>query len=604
MCGISGIVNLTNLQVSTSEMQSMNDLIKHRGPDGEGFYFDKNFALGHRRLAIIDLTVDGNQPMIYHNKNVITYNGEIYNYIEIRDELMELGYTFNSKSDTEVILAAYSHWGEDCVTRFNGMWSFALFDYQKNILFCSRDRFGVKPFYYVVSDNKFIFGSEIKQLLPFISQIKCNSTVLLDYLLLGIEEHSNATFFEEVLKLEQGSNLIYDLNNHTFEIKKYYQISINHSLSKLSEKESIERYKAKLNSAVTIRMRSDVQVGTCLSGGLDSSSITSISSAILKDLGGKSIKAIHAKATEKNIDESEFAKEVAEYCGASLEIIEPTSADFKKVLDKVIYIQEEPFGSPSVMMQYFVMQKAHQLNCTVMLDGQGGDESLLGYEKYYPAYLLQRKGFNKVIEFMQSSKNSKLSKLDLIKYYVYFTNYKIRLKRLKKRHSYLQKSIVTTFESDILKELSKKYLSIKSLQLLEISKTQLPHLLRYEDKNSMANSIETRLPFIDYRCVETALSINNDYKIKNGWTKYILRKAMAGKLPESILWRKNKLGFNAPEQTWLSDMQDEMLNTIKTSSILANLIDFDKLDYDKLDIKTKWRLFNISKWEKLYSVQH
>jgi asparagine synthase (glutamine-hydrolysing) len=551
----------------------------------------------------LDLTEDGRQPMVYKNDYVITFNGEIYNYLEIKEVLLNEGYTFQSKSDTEVILAAYHFWGEACVHQFNGMWSFALYDKKKDLLFCSRDRFGVKPFYYTVTDKQFVFGSEIKQLLPFLPKISCNKKVMLDYLIVGIEEYNNETFFESILKLEQGSNLIYDLKNHQFEIKKYYQLTLDPALKNVKEDEAVRKYASQLNDAVMLRMRSDVEVGTCLSGGLDSSSITAISSNLMRQMDGKPIKAIHAKAEEKNIDESEFAQDVVNYCGANMEMVTPTFEDFYRVLDTVIYSQEEPFGSPSVVMQYFVLEKAREQNCIVMLDGQGGDESLLGYEKYYPAFLMEKKGLKKWTEFFNSSKNSKLSKLDLVKYYVYFTNYSIRMNRLKKRHQYLKPSVLKSFHSEILRELTSNYLNIDALQKLEIGKTQLPHLLRYEDKNSMLHSVETRLPFVDYRCVEMALSMPNQYKINKGWTKYLLRKGMEGKLPDKVIWRKNKLGFNAPENTWLGKIQDEMVVAIQHSNLLQSIIDFNKMDFNKLDLRTKWRLFNIAKWEQLYSVQ-
>lgn len=603
MCGISGIINHSNTAVSEKEIGDMNQLIYHRGPDGDGFYFGSHFAFGHRRLAILDLTEDGRQPMVYKEDYIITFNGEIYNYLEIKEVLVQEGYTFQSKSDTEVILAAYHFWGEACVHQFNGMWSFALYDKKKNILFCSRDRFGVKPFYYTVTDKQFVFGSEIKQLLPFLPNISCNKKVMLDYLIVGIEEYNNETFFENILKLEQGSNLIYDLNTHQFELKKYYQLTLDPALKNVKEDEAVRKYASQLNDAVMLRMRSDVEVGTCLSGGLDSSSITAISSNLMRQMDGKPIKAIHAKAEEKNIDESEFAQDVVNYCGANMEMVTPTFEDFYRVLDTVIYSQEEPFGSPSVVMQYFVLEKAREQNCIVMLDGQGGDESLLGYEKYYPAFLMEKKGLKKWTEFFNSSKNSKLSKLDLVKYYVYFTNYSIRMNRLKKRHQYLKPGVLKSFQSEILRELTSNYLNIDALQKLEIGKTQLPHLLRYEDKNSMLHSIETRLPFVDYRCVEMALSMPNQYKINKGWTKYLLRKGMEGKLPDKVIWRKNKLGFNAPENTWLGKIQDEMVVAIQHSKLLQSIIDFNKMDFNKLDLRTKWRLFNIAKWEQLYFVQ-
>lgn len=603
MCGISGIVNRMDQSVEQVEIQQMTDLIAHRGPDGSGFWHGPNFAFGHRRLSIIDLSDNGHQPMPYGEDLIITYNGEVYNYVEIRENLITLGYEFRSQSDTEVILAAYKEWGFSCVQQFNGMWSFCIYDKVKNILFCSRDRFGVKPLYFLNNENSFVFGSEIKQLLPFCSERKANKQILLDYLVLGYEDHCNETFFEGIHKLEQGSNLIYDLSEHTFEISPYYELNVRNDLRVLDEEKAINTYRECLKDAVKLRMRSDVEVGTCLSGGLDSSAVTSISAEILRKDSNRKIKAIHARVNKKSIDESSFAKKVSEFCDTDLVMVEPVEEDFISSIDEVIRVQEEPFGSPSVFLQYFVMKKARQMNCLVMLDGQGGDETLLGYERYYPAYLMQLRGLKKVRGFLQSSENSKLSKSQLIKYYLYFTNYRIRLKKLKQRNNFLKKDILEKFSSELLKEVSSSYLDILKLQKLEIKYTQLPHLLRYEDRNSMAHSVESRLPFLDYRSVETAISLPNEFKINKGWTKNLLRNAVSPFLPKEVVWRKDKLGFNAPEEEWLARIDDQISNATKNSEILKELIDFSKLDLKNMDIRTKWRLFNIAKWEKIYKVQ-
>ena len=602
MCGISGIVSRQNIKVESSLIESMNNHIVHRGPDGFGFYFGSNFALGHRRLSILDLSEDGRQPMEFQSKLVITYNGEIYNYIELREELEVLGYKFDSKTDTEVILAAYLEWGDNCVSRFNGMWSFAIFDKEKNVLFCSRDRFGVKPFYFIQTKSSFAFGSEIKQLLHFLPSIKCNQQLLLDYLILGIEEHTNQTFFEGIEKLQGGHNLIYDLKTHLYEVIPFYDLQINAENKGLDEQQAIEKYKNQLFDSVKLRMRSDVEVGTCLSGGLDSSTITAFSAEILKELSPSKIKAIHVKVDEKAIDESDFAKQVANHCSADLILVEPTFQDFQNTVLKVIEIQEEPFGSPSIVLQYFVLQKARQQNCLVMLDGQGGDETLLGYERYYPAFIMRQKGFKKWNAFVNSSQNSRLSKVDLMKYYFYFTSYKFRINQLKKRHNYIKKDVLSSFESVILKESAANYLDIGALQKLELQKTQLPHLLKYEDKNSMANSVETRLPFLDYRCVELALSLPDTFKIKDGWTKFVLRKAIDSRLPKAVVWRKDKLGFNAPEKGWLDHMRPEMEMAVAKSAILGELIESKLFNFSALDLRTQWRLFNISKWEEIFKV--
>lgn len=602
MCGISGIINRKNQHVDPILIEEMNLQIIHRGPDGEGFYFGDNFAFGHRRLSIIDLSEDGKQPMEYLSKNIICFNGEIYNYLELRVELEVLGHHFNTKTDTEVILAAYTEWGSECVSRFNGMWSFALYDKDKNQIFCSRDRFGIKPFYFFQSEKFFAFGSEIKQLIPFLPSIKSNRQVLLDYLITGMEEHSDNTFFCGIQKLPGGHNLVYDLKSHEFEINSFYELKSDLSLKNITEEKAVGLYEDQFYKSVKLRMRSDVEVGVCLSGGLDSSSITAISAKILKSESEQKIKTIHAKVNVERIDESGYAEQVAAHCKTDLILVEPTYEDFRVSLSEVIKIQEEPFGSPSIILQYFVLKKAREMNCLVMLDGQGGDETLLGYERYYPAFIVKQKGMKRMRAFLDSSKNSKLSQLDLIKYYFYFTRYKLRMIQLKSRHKYVKEEVLSRFESPILKELTEKYMNIGELQKLEIRKTQLPHLLKYEDKNSMANSVEARLPFLDYRCVELAHSIPDEYKINSGWTKSILRKAIQSELPKAVVWRKDKLGFNAPEAEWLSRMTAEMKDSILNSKIILSLIDIEKFQYETLDLRTKWRLFNISKWEETFQV--
>lgn len=598
MCGISGIINKSKDRVRNEDIQKINDLISHRGPDDEGFYFEKNFAFGHRRLSILDLSSDGHQPMHYLDKYTITYNGEVYNYLEIKEELIKYGYKFSSQTDTEVIIASYDKWGEDCVHKFNGMWAFAIYDKEKEIIFCSRDRFGVKPFYYTEIDNKFVFGSEIKQLLEFYEERFVNKKILMDFLIIGYENHINETFFENIFKLQESHNLIYDLKSNSFEIKRYYDIK--QTEINLDENSSVDLYKSKFMNSIELRLRSDVKVGTCLSGGLDSSSIAAIASSMYKKDSNEKFIAIHAKSSEHDSDESFFAKEVANSSNLDLKLIEPTKDEFINSIDDVIYTQEEPFGGPSIFMQYFVMKKAKEIGCTVLLDGQGGDETLVGYERYYPSYLMSLCFFDLIKGFFNSSKNSKLSKKQLFAYFVYFTKAKIRIKRLQVKNSFIKAKYFNLASFDILEKNSKNYLNLFELQHQEIFYTQMPHLLRYEDRNSMRHSIETRLPFIDYTVVETALSIPNKYKIKDGWTKYILRRTIDKILPNNIVWRKNKFGFEAPTKSWVNSIEDEIIISISKSKILSEIS--DSINLNRLDLNQKWKLFNISKWEDIYKV--
>lgn len=597
MCGITGIITKNPEDFREADLKKMNELISHRGPDGEGFYVHGSVAFGHRRLAIIDLSTDGLQPMHYQDKYVITFNGEVYNYIEVREELKTLGYTFRTKGDTEVILAAYDKWGPDCVNRFNGMWGFAIHDKQKNIVFCSRDRFGVKPFYYLSTDKDFRFGSEIKQLLKETNE--GNTDLIAHYLLTGMHDHEARTFFKGIYKLPPSHNLIYDLKDHSFKIQRYYD---------LTRKSGELDYKTCLEQAIKLRLRSDVKVGTCLSGGLDSSTVAAIASKLYQAESGEKFNAIHAKSIEKQTDESQYAIEVTNSANLNLHVTEPHPEDFMKIFDEVIYTQEEPFGSPSIYLQYFVMKKAAEIGCKVMLDGQGGDETLLGYERYYApvfATLVKEKGLMKALsEAMDSRKNnSKMSFKNIVKYIAGTFLIKLRVKYQTKKIP-LKKEFIPK-EYPYFDGLKKDAMNLFGLQRSELFSTNLQALLRYEDKNSMRHAIETRLPFLDYRAVETALSLPVDKKVHEGWTKYVLREICASVLPANVAWRKNKLGFNAPDKSWLLAVDKEAKEQIKNSKILNTLL--NTTNFESLPISGNWnitwRLINIAAWERVYKVR-
>lgn len=600
MCGIAGIVNLSRTVVADGDIKSMTDKAAHRGPDGFGYYHDKHLALGHRRLSILDLTPAGAQPMHFGDRYVIVFNGEIYNYIEVRDILQSQGYQFQSGSDTEVILAAYDCWKDECVNYFNGMWSFCLYDRNAEQLFCSRDRFGVKPFYYSFTSDTFRFGSEIKQILADGRQSVVNMKVLANYLVLGMEDYDEETFFTNIYKLLPGHNLKFDLKSNTFEIEKYYSIAINKEIESFDLEKSTTLFLNELKRSVTYRLRSDVKVGTCLSGGLDSSMIAAIASDIYSNESSKKFTAITATSSDSANDETIYAKSVAAKSDLDWITTEPSIADFMNSINEVVKAQEEPFGSPSVFMQYFVMKKAAETGCPVLLDGQGGDETLLGYARYFPSYLMSLKGMKKVKGWIHSSKNSGLSQLSILKSYFYFTNASVRMKRQLLRSDFLKKDFLNLVNSRLVANLASTYSDIRKLQIYELTTTQLPHLLRYEDKNSMHFSIETRLPFLDYKLVELSLSLNNDFKIRDGYSKYILRRSSEGVLPPEISWRKNKIGFEAPSSVWLKE-KGFMYDAIKKSKLLSSIMEtFPDLDSD---ITLLWRLFNVAKWEEVFDVR-
>jgi asparagine synthase (glutamine-hydrolysing) len=599
MCGIAGIVNRNPTININIEIQKMLDVIIHRGPDGQGVFVESNLALGHRRLSIIDLSNNAAQPMAYNDKYVMVFNGEIYNFIEISLQLKEKGYLFSTNSDTEVILASYDHWGESCVEHFNGMWSFAIYDKEKQILFCSRDRFGVKPFYYTFHKGNFYFSSEIKQLLSLGIEAIANRKILMDYLILGMEEHKNETFFEGIIKLPASHSLIYNLADHTIKQFSYYTLSPNPEFSNLSEVDAIALFNNELYRSINYRLRSDVKVGTCLSGGLDSSYIASLASLEYSKRTNKQFTAITAQSSDKSNDETHYAKIIVDKYALDWHVIEPTTDNFKSQLTQIIKGQEEPFGSPSIFMQYHVMQTSKEIGCTVLLDGQGGDESLLGYERYFAPYIQSLPFIKWPKAIINSSSNSRIGVIKTIKYLIYFGNSRIRKNHIKKKMNFLNKKAFDCADFSLINEISKAGKDIHKLQLLELTKTQLPHLLRYEDRNSMMNSIETRLPYLDYKLVELMISLPTQLKIHNGWTKYILRKSSDGVLPESIAWRKNKFGFEAPENIWLKD-KTNIINEIKKSVILKEYI---TKEIPLIDNRILWRLLNIAIWEKCYNVK-
>ncbi|MFM2226349.1 MAG: hypothetical protein RJA07_2551 [Bacteroidota bacterium] len=598
MCGIAGIINKNNTPVLNSIIEKITKAAAHRGNDDSGFFYEQNFAFGHQRLSIIDVSENGKQPMQYLGRYTITYNGEIYNYTEIKIELKKAGYQFKTQTDTEVIIAAYDYWKANCVKQFNGMWAFAIYDNIENKIFCSRDRFGVKPFYYYSSENIFIFSSEIKQILTVI-EAKVNYKTLMDYVVYNLEEHTNETFFDGIRKLPAAHHLIFDVANNQFEIKKYYEPNIDSSLQNVLENDAIEMFQSLMKRSVEWRLRSDVKVGTCLSGGLDSSYITNTASKLYQNNTAK-FSAITAQSISNKNDETEFAKQVVDVSNLDWHVTKPNKNDFLQSIDEVIKCQEEPFFNTSNFMQHFVMKAAMQNGIKVLLDGQGGDETLLGYTRYYPAILKSKNILDYPKLLMDAASHSSLSISELIIQSVYFTNPEFRKLRLKKKHEAIKAEYLNLADDTWINKIADSYKNINALQLLELQHTQLPKLLKYEDKNSMHFGVETRLPFLDYQLVEFNLSLPLHLKINNGWSKYILRKAMKGSLPDSIAWRKNKIGFESPENIWLSDVA-YFMNTINQSNLLQKI--YNNNIPKKLTQHMLWKLFNIAKWEQIFNVK-
>lgn len=609
MCGIAGLIASPGTQPFPDLIQRMTDAVAHRGPDGQGTWSQGSVALGHRRLSIIDLSELGKQPMADEETGcVITYNGEIYNYIELRNELIALGQRFISGSDTEVLLRAYEVWGTDCVRKFNGMWAFAIFDPRRNIVFCSRDRFGVKPFYFAETPAGFGFGSEIRQLLPLLREIKADARVVMNFLVSRVAEDIEGSFFAGVKKLPGGHNLIYRVDNRSFTIECFYDLALNSQAARLDGRQALEGFAGLLEDAIRLRLRSDVKVGTCLSGGMDSSSIATIASEMYRaNSGGQAFSAITAISEDPLTDESAFAKQIVDQSGLNWITVRPGYNDFREAIDSVVRTQEEPFASTSIFMQFFVMQEARKAGITVLLDGQGGDETLLGYERYFADHLigsLLSARFGSAIGVLGGlGRNGRSGALKALLWNLaYFHIPGLRRSGIQfPRDFFVPRAIAAQGEGRRQADGHDLF----ALQKLEIERTNLPVLLRYEDKNSMAHAIETRLPFLDYRLVEFSTSIATELKLTDGWGKHILRKAMAARMPADIVWRKHKFGFESPESRWMRTHREAIDSTIASSNLISYLCSRGALHSDglsKINQGLRWRLFSLSKWAETFAV--
>lgn len=549
MCGIAGIIHFDGKPVEQSDLKKMTDAIAHRGPDGEGFFIDGAVGFGHRRLAVIDLSPAGMQPMTRFGCT-ITYNGEIYNYVELRKQLLESGWHFSTQTDTEVILAAYQKWGPSCVNYLNGMWAFALYDPANQIVFCSRDRFGEKPFYYVSADKKFLFASEIRgirEAMP--AEPLPNKIMMARFLAFEQAEHFRETFFCGVLKLEAAHQLLIDLRTGSIKSNPYYSLLRTDEWRSISIREATALLREKLQHAVSIRIRSDVKVGTCLSGGLDSSAIAWFASKLYKPQIFGEFTGITAGSADVRKDETSYAREVASALSMDWQPTTPKAKDFETVFETVLKAQEEPFDSSSVLMQYMLMQHAHRQGLRVLLDGQGADEVLLGYKQHLAWALNELPIFQAGKLAIQSLKKYQISPKELLLLLTYHSVAKRKRARQLFKWKALRKDLYQQliYEADVE---AGRMNDLFSKQRNELEHRSLPMLLRYEDKNAMAFSIETRLPFLDKEVVEFLMNIPTPLKVRNGWSKYLLRMAISGDLPDIVVWRRGKIGFEVGDVGW------------------------------------------------------
>ena len=559
MCGISAIINKFCRPVDESILRKMTDRIIHRGPDAEGYFMADGFGFGHRRLKITDLSDSAIQPM--HKKgHTLIFNGEIYNYKELRKFLSQKGFQFNSTGDAEVILAAYLFWGQKCVEHFNGMWSFILYDPNLQILFCSRDRYGIKPFCYFETADSIFIGSEIKQFIDIPGFVpRMNQHIAFHYLYHGNINGVEQSFFENVKFLSPGTNLIFNLVNKTYALKKWYTLDQT-AKSDFNYSEACTEFRNIFESSISLYTKSEVELGTALSGGLDSSSIA----CMYKDISppGTKLNTISTCFHQEEHNEIHYINEVSDYIGESGNRIFPDINELftDDALKKITYHQDQPILSGSFFSEYKLYQKAGELGLKVMLSGQGADEYLAGYDFFHYFNLMKQvqnfQFYSAKNDAFGYSKINNLPRFELLKNlgYSLMSQSYLSVKNKFSRKDKYQPWFTSRWLSDTFEEqsLTPKLsfagnCNLKHLTGRAINSFSLPHQLHSEDRHSMMFSVESRLPFLDHRMVEFCLQLPDHFKINGGVTKKVMRDGLAGVLPEPIRQRHDKMGFPGPE---------------------------------------------------------
>ena len=614
MCGISIIIDRKNNPVPAFLVKSMNDKVLHRGPDDEGYFSGPYFVFGHRRLSIIDTSTAGHQPM-FRDRDCIVYNGMLYNYIELRKELINEGYSFRSQTDTEVILAAYQVWGTAAFQKFNGMWAFAIYDdANQTITFC-RDHFGIKPLYYTTAGDMFLAASEIKQFtaLPEFTPV-LNHPIAFNFLTSGLLNYSGETFFEGVNTVPPGHYMQYDLRSHKLHSFEWYNLPAASKSIQATEKEASEGIKYLFTSSVQMRMRADVKVGGCLSGGVDSSSIVSLIHD--RRMANGEFTTFTSCYQNKKYDEQHFSDLVTKQTGFRAVKIYPELQQLVTAghLDQMLYHQDQPFSSASHYSEFNVFKAAHENGMKVMLDGQGSDEYLCGYPEFFVAFIRELVKRGKLVEALRCIRlkgshgagSASIVKNILRSVYGYpllgFAKNiigKPAFPWMKTEFYRSSKNDFMEFEGNDIHELS----------LQQIMHSSIPYQLHSEDRNSMMFSIESRLPFLDHRLVEFVIGLPSSFKINKGYTKFILRTALT-ELPEAIRWRKDKVGFAAPDKEWVYEnhslVKEELQSAVRDTPFFSNdlLHRFDRFISGQLGYEPIYfRAMTLNRFCRIFNMQ-
>jgi asparagine synthase (glutamine-hydrolysing) len=583
MCSIAGVISQTAFDPAL--LQQMNQVQRHRGPDREGYYQADSAGIhvgfAHTRLSIVDLSDDSNQPFHFGNGKVLLYNGEIYNYPELREELVRKGFHFRTGGDTEVLALAYEAWGSECLERLDGMFAFAIWD-PAGKLFCARDRFGEKPFYFHFDEQRgdLFFASEIKGLLAAGVPRVPDTQMLFNFLTLGLTkqaEYPQRTFFQGISQLPPAHFLEYEPAANRVLLERYWDLD-KETIQRRDELSAIGDFARSLGESVSRRMRSYVPIGTSLSGGLDSTSIVALAQ---HHTGGQyTHRAFSAIFPGFDKDESQQVNVVTDLFGLQLFAVTPTAADLASELNKLVWHQEEPFASSSVYAQYKVYQAAKQHGVTVLLDGQGADEVLAGYTLYTQWYLQERihaVGWQEVNHMAAAFRaNGFLAewgwKNRLAASFPALTARYLQRKatRQQSRNKWIHPELSAAFAGEYSYKPTVEKLN--DIQYHHLMVMGLEELLRYADRNSMAHGCEVRLPYLSHTLVQGVLSLPADLRMRDGYTKWILRKAMDPLLPSSIAWQKGKIGFEPPQQRWMQDAQVTELVHASRKQLVAEKI--------------------------------
>jgi asparagine synthase (glutamine-hydrolysing) len=556
VCGIVGVVGGAR-RISTSLFLEMRDSIAHRGPDDAGIWESPGgiARLGTRRLAILDLSPSGHQPMVDEASGLaITFNGEIYNYVELADELTKMGCRFRSRSDTEVLLKSYQVWGNECLSRLNGMFAFAIWDESRQELFAARDRFGEKPFfYYLDKEREFLaFGSEVKALVAgrFFSPRPDGSAVY-GYLENREINTGTGTMFAGVSSLPAAHALRFSWRDRALKTWRYWDLDPGKQIRLPDAQQYAERFLELLSDSVRIRQRSDVPVGSSLSGGLDSSTIVGL---VARNRAGGRQDTFSARFSDPAFDEGKYIDLMTQWGDVNSHHVYPDPTRLPEEMEALTWHQDDPFYTTSIYAQWCVMRLAKECGVTVLLDGQGGDETLAGYHEYFAAYyryLLKERHFSEAITSFKRYMTDHNRRF-LLGVLSSFLPTKLRSVVIQRRRPRgLREEFKSKWQQPPVR-IARKFEDAVHQSLYEtLTQTSLPQLLRYADRNSMAFSREVRLPFLDHRLVEFLFAIPVEQKISGTTTKVVLRNAIPGIVPEEIRNRKDKLGFAPPEVSWL-----------------------------------------------------